>query len=490
MMDDRQEDLFITAASTSEPPLAERMRPMSVAEFVGQSHIMAPGKLVGRLLEHDRLQSLIFWGPPGCGKTTLARLLGRETNSNFINLSAVAAGVKEVRAAVDEARHLLRMHDKRTILFVDEIHRFNKAQQDLLLPYVENGSVTFFGATTENPSFEVISPLLSRAPVVVLQPLIEQDLEEILRRALVDKDRGLGSFDVVVHDDALDFLIKAAGGDARLALNGLEVAVQTTTEDNKGRRLVDQQAVADAIQKQSLTYDKDGEEHFNLISALHKSMRGSDPDAALYWLARMLEAGEDPLYIARRMVRFASEDVGLADPRALVLAVAAQQAFHFIGRPEGDLALAEAAVYLATAPKSNALYKAYGKARLEAVKRGGLPVPMELRNAPTALMQKMGYGQSYRYPHDHPAGYVAMSYLPEDLQSSQFYQPTKRGYEVDLEKRLSHWRQRVDEEQRKQQAAPRRRSGQAGSGQNTEREETGQKTEDRGQRTERRRHKL
>jgi putative ATPase len=446
------------------------MRPTSSEEFVGQSKVMAPGKLVARLLEYERLQSLIFWGPPGCGKTTLARLLGRETNSNFINLSAVAAGVKEVRAAVDEAGRLFSLHGRRTILFVDEIHRFNKAQQDLLLPYVEKGSVTFFGATTENPSFEVISPLLSRAPVVVLEPLNEKDLQKILRRALADKERGLGRVNAVVEDDALDFLIKAADGDARLALNGLEVAVQTTAEDYNGRRVVDRRAVADAIQKKSLTHDKEGEEHFNLISALHKSMRGSDPDAALYWLARMLEAGEDPLYIARRMVRFASEDVGLADPRALVLAVAAQQAFHLMGRPEGDLSLAEAAVYLATAPKSNALYKAYAKAHQEVEERGGLPVPMGLRNAPTALMRRMGYGRNYRYPHDLPGGYVPMSYLPEDLQSTQFYQPTKRGYEATVEERLRYWRQRVHEERGKQQAAPRRRSGQADSGQESTRD--------------------
>ncbi len=429
------------------------MRPTRVDEFVGQRQILAPNKLVARLLKYGRLQSLIFWGPPGCGKTTLARLIAQESGSHLINLSAVTAGVKDVRAAVDAARQLLHMHGKRTILFVDEIHRFNKAQQDLLLPYVENGTVTFLGATTENPSFEVISPLLSRAPVVVLEPLTEEDLEIILRRALTDKEEGLGGLNGVVHGDALTFLIKAAKGDARLALNGLEVAVQTTAEDSSGRRQVDRQTVADAIQKKSLIYDKDGEEHYNLISALHKSLRGSDPDAALYWLARMLEAGEDPLYVARRMVRFASEDIGLADPRALTVAVAAQQAFHFVGRPEGDLALAEAAVYLATAPKSNALYRAYSKARQEAEDKGSLPVPMELRHAPTGLMRKLGYGRDYRYPHDDPEAHVPMSYLPKDLRDLQFYEPTNRGYEATLEKRLNHWRQRVRVELQKQQAA-------------------------------------
>jgi len=309
---------------------------------------------------------------------------------------------------------------------------------------VENGTVTFLGATTENPSFEVIPPLLSRAPVVVLESLNESDLELILRRALADEERGLGGLKPKVEDEALSYLIRAAKGDARLALSGLEMAVQTTAVDESGYRQVDRQAMADAILKKSLVYDKNGEEHYNLISALHKSLRGSDPDGALYWLARMLEAGEDPLYIARRMVRFASEDVGLADPRALMVAVAAQQAFHLVGRPEGDLALAEAAIYLATAPKSNALYEAYSKARRQAEERGSLPVPMELRNAPTGLMRELGYGRDYRYPHDFAEAHVPMSYLPEDLQHIEFYQPTSRGYEVTLAERLNHWRQRTE----------------------------------------------
>jgi putative ATPase len=460
------------------------MRPTTVAEFVGQEQIMAPHKLLGRLLKHGRRQSLIFWGPPGCGKTTLARLIARESGAYLVNLSAVTAGVKDVRAAIDEARQRV---DKPTILFVDEIHRFNKAQQDLLLPYVEEGTVTFFGATTENPSFEVIPPLLSRAPVVVLEPLSESNLEVILRRALADRERGLGELRAKVDNDALTYLIRAAKGDARLALSGLEAAVQTTAEDASGYRQIDLQAIADAILKKSFIYDKDGEEHYNLISALHKSLRGSDPDGALYWLARMLESGEDPLYLARRMVRFASEDVGLADPRALMVAVAAQQAFHLMGRPEGDLALAEAAVYLATAPKSNALYEAYSEARRLAVERGSLPVPIELRNAPTGLMRNLGYGRDYRYPHDFQEAHVPMSYLPEDLKHIQFYQPTSQGYEVTLAERLSYWRKRIRQERGKHQAALRLRSGQTGRRQQAE--DRGQKTEDRRQRTGDRRRK-
>jgi putative ATPase len=428
------------------------MRPTTIAEFVGQQQLMAPEKLIGRLLRHGQLQSLILWGPPGCGKTTLARLIARDTAAHLINLSAVTAGVKDVRAAVDEARQQQSMRRKRTILFVDEIHRFNKAQQDLLLPHVESGTIIFIGATTENPSFEVIAPLLSRAPVVVLEPLSEDDLKVILKSALEDKERGLGGLNAEVDEDGLAYLIRAARGDARLALNGLEVATLTTPPNSSGRRRINLQTVVDAVQKKGLIYDKDGEEHYNLISALHKSLRGSDPDAALYWLARMLEAGEDPLYIARRMVRFASEDVGLADPRALMVTVAAQQAFHFLGRPEGDLALAEAAVYLATAPKSNALYKAYGKAKQEAEDKGNLPVPLPLRNAPTELMRQLGYGRGHRYPHDYSEAHVPIRYLPEDLQDLQFYEPTNRGFEATVGERLNYWRQRVKAAEREAQS--------------------------------------
>jgi putative ATPase len=439
----RQKELFGSAALEAEAPLAERMRPGTLDEFVGQRGVMAPEKAVGRLLGTRRLQSLILWGAPGCGKTTLARLIAQETGAYLIGLSAVTAGVKEVRAAVDEAGRQWALHRRRTILFVDEIHRFNKAQQDLLLPHVEKGTVVFIGATTENPSFEVIAPLLSRAPVVVLEPLSEEDLKVILRRALEDKERGLGDIPVRVDEEAVSHLARSAGGDARLALNGLEVAVLTTPPDETGRRRVTVKAAVDALQRKALLYDKNGEEHYNLISALHKSLRGSDPDGALYWLARMLAAGEDPLYLARRLVRFAAEDIGLADPQALLITVAAQQAFELVGRPEGDLALAEAAVYLATAPKSNALYVAYGKATDEVEKSGSLPVPLKIRNAPTGLMKRLGYGRGYRYPHDHADAYVPESYLPEALEGLRFYEPTNRGYEAPLGDRLKRWREQM-----------------------------------------------
>ncbi|MFP3870392.1 MAG: replication-associated recombination protein A [Syntrophobacteria bacterium] len=442
----KQEELFGPTGCSAQAPLAERARPSSVDTFVGQRHVMAPGKLIGRILRHRRPQSLILWGPPGCGKTTLARVIARETGAHLIDVSAVTAGVKEIRAAVDEAGRQQAIHQRSTVLFVDEIHRFNKAQQDLLLPHVESGRITFIGASTENPSFEVIAPLLSRAPVVVLEPLSEADLEILVRGALSNKEWGLGTMAPELDEDALIYLTRAARGDARVALNGLEVAVMTTGPDESGRRHVDVQAMADAVQKKVLLYDKTGEEHYNLISALHKSLRGSDPDAALYWLARMLAAGEDPRYLARRMVRFAAEDVGLADPQALVVAVAAQQAFELVGRPEGDLALAEAAVYLATAPKSNALYVAYGKASRQVEEKGNLSVPAALRNAPTALMRHLGYGRSYRYPHDYSQAHIPQGYLPEELQELGFYEPTNRGYEATLGKRLNRWRQQANSE--------------------------------------------
>ncbi len=425
-------------AANAERPLAERMRPRSLDEFVGQGHVLGPDSLVQRAVARDRIFSMILWGPPGCGKTTLARIIARETRSHFTHFSAVLAGVKEIRAVVAEAREQLKIHRQRTILFVDEIHRFNKAQQDAFLQHVESGLITLIGATTENPSFEVIAPLLSRCRVVTLKPLEPEEIGVVLDRALADVERGLGRQGLCLEPDARDHLVRIAGGDARSALNSLEIAVELAAEGPEGRvRLVD---VEKALQQKALIYDKAGDEHYNLISALHKSLRGSDPDAALYWLGRMLAAGEDALYIARRMVRFASEDVGNADPYALGVAMQAVEAFRFLGQPEGELALAQAAVYLATAPKSNALYSAYGEVRATIQKTGTLPVPLHLRNAPTGLMRDLGYGRDYRYAHDFRDAYVPQQYLPDKLRGRRFYHPSERGYEQTVKRRLDHWR--------------------------------------------------
>ncbi len=425
-------------AANAERPLAERMRPRSLDEFVGQGHVLGPDSLVQRAVARDRIFSMILWGPPGCGKTTLARIIARETRSHFTHFSAVLAGVKEIRAVVAEAREQLKIHRQRTILFVDEIHRFNKAQQDAFLQHVESGLITLIGATTENPSFEVIAPLLSRCRVVTLKPLEPEEIGVVLDRALADVERGLGRQGLCLEPDARDHLVRIAGGDARSALNSLDIAVELAAEGPEGRvRLVD---VEKALQQKALIYDKAGDEHYNLISALHKSMRGSDPDAALYWLGRMLAAGEDALYIARRMVRFASEDVGNADPYALGVAMQAVEAFRFLGQPEGELALAQAAVYLATAPKSNALYSAYGEVRATIQKTGTLPVPLHLRNAPTGLMRDLGYGRDYRYAHDFRDAYVPQQYLPDKLRGRRFYHPSERGYEQTVKRRLDHWR--------------------------------------------------
>ena len=423
-----------------EAPLAARMRPRSFAEFVGQEHIMGESHVLRKSIEADQLPSIIFWGPPGSGKTTLAYIIASVTKSHFSPISAVASGVADLRRIVEEAKERRGLYQQRTILFIDEIHRFNKAQQDAILPYVENGTVTLIGATTENPSFEVISPLLSRCRVFTLNALIEEQVRLIVQQALEDKERGLGNMKVELDDDALDLLLVMSNGDARVALNALELAATTTPPSDNGKRHVKLGDIEDALQHRALLYDKSGEEHYNIISALHKSLRDSDPDAALYWMGRMLEAGEDPLYIVRRLVRFASEDVGMADPQALVVAISAQQAVHFIGMPEGNLALAQAVVYLATAPKSNALDKAYGKVRQDVERTRTEPVPLHLRNPVTGLMRQVGYGKDYKYAHDFPGHFVEQQHLPDSLKGKKYYEPSDQGFEKEIKGRLKRWR--------------------------------------------------
>ena len=437
-----------------EAPLAARMRPRNFDEFVGQEHIVGEGRVLRKSIEADQVPSIIFWGPPGSGKTTLAYIIASVTRSHFSPISAVAAGVADLRRIVDEARERRGLYQQRTILFIDELHRFNKAQQDAILPYVENGTITLIGATTENPSFEVISPLLSRCRVFTLDALSEEQVRLIVEQALQDKERGLGNMKVALDGDAFDFLLVMSNGDARVALNALELAASTTPASKDGKRHIKLGDIEDALQRRALLYDKAGEEHYNIISALHKSLRDSDPDAALYWMGRMLEAGEDPLYIARRLVRFASEDVGMADPQALVIATSAQQAVHFIGMPEGNLALAQAVVYLATAPKSNALYKAYTRVQQDVEKTRNEPVPLHLRNPVTGLMRRVGYGKGYKYAHDFPGHFVEQQHLPDSLEGKKYYQPSDQGFERDIEGRLKKRRGRGKGEARTKKDKP------------------------------------
>jgi len=425
--------------SLADRPLAERMRPRTIEEFVGQDALLGPGKPLRTQIERDEIGSMILWGPPGCGKTTLARLIARLTRSEFIAFSAVLAGIGEIKRVMADAERAFRT-GRRTIVFVDEVHRFNKAQQDAFLPYVESGSIVLIGATTENPSFEVIAPLLSRTKVYVLAALTDAEIVALLRRALVDVDRGLGGEPADAPDSVLERIAAFSGGDARAAYNTLEAAVRAAAPDTSGKKLLSDELLADILQRKILLYDKAGEEHYNIISALHKSVRNSDADAALYWLARMLEAGEDPMYIARRLVRMASEDIGLAEPGALAVTIAAMQALDFLGMPEGNLALAQAAVYLSLAPKSNAVYTGYGAAAADIATTRTEPVPLHLRNAVTGLMKNIGYGNDYQYAHDQDDAVTDMTCLPESLSGRRYYQPTDRGFEQRLRQRMEEIR--------------------------------------------------
>jgi putative ATPase len=448
----KQTDLFEEKGKElngNRAPLADRMRPRTLEEVVGQGHLLGQGKILRQAIESDQLPSMILWGPPGSGKTTLAMIIASTTGAQFSAFSAVFSGVKEIKEVIHEADEEWKYQKRKTVLFVDEIHRFNKAQQDAFLPHVEKGTIILIGATTENPSFEVISPLLSRSKVFTLNPLTEEEVEIILNRGLRDKDRGLGKLSTVVESDVIQAIARIANGDARTGLNTLEMVVLTASPDTNGVRYIKKESLEEVLQRKSFLYDKSGEEHYNLISAFHKSLRGSDPDAALYWLGRMLEAGEDPLYIARRMIRFASEDVGNADPQALQVAVATMEAVRFIGLPEGDLALAQTAVYLATAPKSNALYTAFLGVQKDVRELKNMPVPLHIRNATTSLMKNMGYGKDYKYPHHYPDHYIEEEYLPENLKGRRYYHPTDQGFEEEIKKRLNHWRRNKAEKKGK-----------------------------------------
>jgi putative ATPase len=423
----------------SGQPLAERMRPRTLDEFTGQETLLGPGKPLRTQIEHDEIGSMILWGPPGCGKTTLARLIARMTHSEFAAFSAVLTGIKEIKDVMAAAEYARRA-GRKTIVFIDEVHRFNKAQQDAFLPHVEAGNITLIGATTENPSFEVIAPLLSRTRVYVLQALTTEQIEALLRRALADPVRGLGNEKIAISEEAIQHIAVFSGGDARAAYNTLEAGVRAAQPDASGTRTISKELLAELLQRKFLLYDKSGEEHYNLISALHKSVRNSDPDASLYWLVRMLESGEDPLYIARRLVRMASEDIGLAEPGALAVTIAAMQAADFVGPPEGNLALAQAAVYLSLAPKSNALYTGYGSVTKDLENTRAEPVPLHLRNAPTGLMKNIGHGKGYQYAHDVEDKVADMECLPESLAGKTYYRPTDQGFEARLRQRMEEIR--------------------------------------------------
>ncbi len=420
-------------------PLAARMRPRTLDEFVGQEHLLGEGHVLERAIRTGQTPSMVLWGPPGIGKTTLARLLASLTESHFIALSAVTSGVADLRKAVEDAREIRATADKGTILFIDEVHRFNKSQQDAILPHVENGTVVFIGATTENPSFEVISALLSRSRVLTLKPLSDDEVARVVRHALADKERGLGGENVSLDPDALQFLQDVASGDARVALNAVELATEIAPRDSDGGKRIDRALMEEALQRRAPLYDKAGDSHYDTISAFIKSVRASDPDAAVYWLARMLEAGEDPLFIARRIVISAAEDIGMADPQALPVAIAAQQAVHFVGLPEGAIPLAQAAVYLATAPKSNASYMALNRAMDEVRNGRQHPVPLHLRNAATGLMRNLGYGHGYRYAHDYEGHFAGQRNLPDEIAGKRFYEPGGEGYEQAVRERIEAW---------------------------------------------------